>query len=212
MRLTIDNLIYRIKEFQPIKKSVLIAIDGHGGSGKSWLAQELANRDSEICIVHFDDFYCPNVNKSVDDCNLPQFDWHRLERELLIPLSENKNTKYHRYNWELDELVDWVEVNAGKIVIIEGVYSLNLNLLKYYNFKIWIDCPLEVRLTRAKARDKDFNISSMDLWLTDWIPKENNYVISQKPYNSADIIIDGSGQNSDFEPGEIQTLDSPERI
>jgi uridine kinase len=208
MRLTIDKVLENIAEHHWSKKTLIIAIDGHGGSGKSRLAKELAKSDPKISIVHFDDFYCSNLKNSDEDDNLPQFDWMRLERELLIPVTQDKETKYQRYDWILNELNDWIEVNPGKTTIIEGVYSLNFNLQKYYDFKIWVECPLEIRLNRAKIRDKEYNINTMDLWLNDWIPRENNYVIIQKPYKSADLIIDGSGLNADIECGELHTLDS----
>jgi hypothetical protein len=45
------------------------------------------------------------------------------------------------------------------------------------------------------------------LWLNDWIPRENNYVSKEKPYCSANLIIDGSGLSADIEHGELNILD-----
>ena len=50
-------------------------------------------------------------------------------------------------------------------------------------------------------------MNTMDLWLNDWIPRENNYILSEKPYKSANLIIDGSGQYADIELGELNTID-----
>ena len=205
MKLTIDKILNLIKECKSNKHSPIIAIDGHGGSGKSRLAKELANRDSSITIIHFDDFYCPSFNKYKNDQSLPEFDWQRLEEEVLIPIHNDKNTKYQRYDRELNRLNEWIEVLAGKIIIIEGVYSLARKLQKYYDFKIWVDCPLKIRLNRAKARDEQNMMNTMDLWLNNWITRENNYILLEKPYNSANIIIDGSGQCEDIELGELCT-------
>jgi uridine kinase len=205
---SIQDLLKDITHGAWPKESFIIAIDGCGGSGKSRLAKELASLDSRICIVHFDDFYCTSMGNA-DDCDgLPQFDWKRLERELLIPLSQNKNAAYQRYDWVLNALDNWIEVNTGKIVIIEGVYSLTKALQKYYDYKIWVDCPLDIRLTRAKGRDKEYNMNTMDLWLNEWIPRENNYILHQNPFQAADVIIDGSGLNADIENGELHILDS----
>jgi len=207
MNLPIDKILNLINECKTDNYSPIIAIDGHGGSGKSRLAKELANKDSSISIIHFDDFYCSSFTKYKNDQNLPEFDWQRLEEEVLIPIRNDKDAKYQRYDWELNRLNEWIEVVAGKIIIIEGVYSLTSKLQKYYDFKIWVDCPLEIRLNRAKARDKEYMTNTMDLWLNNWIPRENNYVLSEKPYNYANLIIDGSGQYGDIELGELRTLD-----
>jgi uridine kinase len=171
------------------------------------LAKELAKCDPTIKIIHFDDFYCAGLQRNTLDKNLPQFDWKRLEKEVLITVRNNKKTKYQRFDWVLNRLNDWVEVNTGGIIIIEGVYTLNTKLQKYYDFKIWVDCPLNIRLQRAKARDAEYGTDTMDLWLNNWIPRENNYDLNEKPFNSTNLIIDGSGLYADIELGEFNTLE-----
>jgi uridine kinase len=210
MRSTVQEILNQIKTHKSDISTLIITIDGHGGSGKSFLAKELAKFDPTISIIHFDDFYCAGLQRNTLDKNLPQFDWQRLEKEVLIPVCNNKNSKYQRFDWELNKLNDWIEVSTGKTIIIEGVYSLNKRLQKYYDFKIWVDCPLEIRLQRAKARDEECRMNTMDLWLNDWIPRENNYVLNEKPFNSANLIIDGSGLYADIELGEFNTLESSE--
>ena len=82
---------------------------------------------------------------------------------------------------------------------------MNLKLLNYYDYKIWVDCPLETRLKRAKERDGG---ETMDKWLKEWIPAEDNYIKSEKPYLSADMVIDGSGLKADLTKGDIFVLNT----
>jgi len=202
--MTIDNIFNEIRKSWIDKKTRIIAIDGYGGSGKSMLADELISRDSAISVVHFDDFYKPDNN-----CDpyprLPKFDWQRLEKQVLKPLHKNINSKYQRFNWHTEKLDDWINISIGGIIIIEGVYTMNSKLLKYYDYKIWVDCPLETRLIRAKERDGGI---MMDKWLNEWIPAEDNYIKIEKPYLSADLVIDGSGLYADIAKGEIFVLDA----
>ena len=200
--MTIDNLCYEARKSRIDKKTHIIAIDGYGGSGKSTLADEFISRDSTVSIVHFDDFYNPN-NNDVPEDRLPKFDWRRLEKEVLNPIHRNINSKYQRYDWPTERLDNWINISIGGIIIIEGVYTMNSNLLKYYDYKILVDCPLDTRLNRARERDGG---KMMDKWLKEWIPAEDNYFKNEKPYLSANLIIDGSGLKADIAKGELFVL------
>ena len=202
MIMPIDNILREIIKSQAGKKTCIIAVDGHGGSGKSLLVNELISRHAAVTVVHSDDFYNPNMKFNTDTI-LPKFDWQRLEKEVLSPIYKNHNSKYRRFNWHTEKLDDWINISNSGIIIIEGVCSMKSELLEYYNYKIWIDCPIQIRLARAKARDGD---RMADKWLYEWIPAENNYIKSEKPYLSADLIIDGSGLNADIEKGNIFVL------
>jgi uridine kinase len=63
--------------------------------------------------------------------------------------------RYQRYDWETDKLSEWHTVPAGGIVIIEGVYSIRKELEDKYDFKVWVDCPRKIRLSRGLERDGD---------------------------------------------------------
>uniref|UniRef100_UPI00406CEA9B uridine kinase family protein n=1 Tax=Paenibacillus sp. FSL H8-0168 TaxID=2921378 RepID=UPI00406CEA9B len=66
-----------------------------------------------------------------------------------------KAVRYQRYDWETDKLSEWHTVPAGGIVIIEGVYSIRKELEDKYDFKVWVDCPRKIRLSRGLERDGD---------------------------------------------------------
>ena len=204
MIISIDKLLDKIRILREEYKSFLVAIDGHGASGKSRLSKELVQLDSQISLIHFDDFYFSNNVDFGHSINLPAFDWRRLEREVLIPIKNGENTQYQRFNWELNKLDTWIDVKSETIVLVEGVSSINSRIRDYFDFKIWVDCPLDIRLERAKERD---GMDTMELWINDWIPRENNYVISDRPYEYADIIIDGSGQKARLDKNELFIVD-----
>jgi len=174
-----------------IQSKLIIGIDGLGGSGKSTFAKELLVFMPDAIIVHMDDFYKPKVLRDASNTNSEVgafFDWQRLEKQLLIPFIENREILIQKYDWESDYLKNWQSIPNATNVIIEGVYSTRKELLKYYNLKIWIDCPAEIRLLRGIERD---GIEIKEYWQNVWMKQEEDYYKKHKPFLSSDVKIDG---------------------
>ncbi len=177
---------------------VLLGIDGCGGSGKSTFARRLvdalAQGGADSQIIHMDDFYKPSVQR------LPQceslaligsdFDWQRLRRDVLKPLSENKSGHYQRYDWPTDTLAEWHEVQSRGIIVVEGIYSTRYELDALYDLTFWLYCSRSERLDRGVARDGE---SKRDLWEKFWMPAEDRYVELDEPHRRAKMLVDGSG-------------------
>ncbi len=179
-----------LKDLPRKQPTLLIGIDGCGGSGKSTLARELANFFPNTTIVEMDDFYLPS---SLRKDSIPEeigstFDWQRLENQVLIPLSRNLSAKYQRYDWNSDSLADWRTIAPGNLVIIEGVYSTRRELSNFYDFRIWVECPREIRLARGIARDGE---GMREIWEMEWMPMEDNYVEIHRPHETADLVLNG---------------------
>ncbi|MFV8829773.1 uridine kinase family protein [Alkalihalobacterium sp. APHAB7] len=178
----------------PKKQStLLIGIDGCGGSGKSTLATKLKDHGSNITVVHMDDFYLPTsqiIKLSPEKKPIgADFDWKRVLNQVLEPLSNNQEGHYQRYDWEKDDLVEWHTVPIGGIVIVEGVYSIREELAAKYDLTIWVDCPRETRLLRGLERDGE---EARDMWENNWMVSEDIYVIEQKPFERADLVVNGT--------------------
>ncbi|MDT8862186.1 AAA family ATPase [Alkalihalobacillus sp. MEB130] len=177
----------------PKKQStLLIGIDGCGGSGKSTLADKLISECSNVTVVHMDDFYLPSsqlVNTQPEKKSVgADFDWIRLLNHVLEPISQDKEGHYQRYDWETDKLSEWHIVPVGGIVIVEGVYSIRNELVSKYDFTIWVNCPREVRLSRGLERDGE---EAREMWEHNWMISEDLYVEKHKPFERADLIVNG---------------------
>ena len=181
------NIIHKLS-----KSKIIIGIDGLGGSGKSTFARELVERLSDTEIVQMDVFYqTEQMRKKLNPTKEigSYFDWNRLEREVLIPFSNNLEIRFQKYNWENDSIKDWQNISKNSSMIVEGVYSTRKELSKYYDLRIWIDCPSEIRLQRGIERD---GIEMKEYWENVWMKQENEYYKKQRPYLLSDININTS--------------------
>lgn len=177
---------------------MLVGLDGPGGCGKSTLSQLLASAGENVSVVQMDDFYKPSSEHPTDeDARWGEaFDWQRLRRQVLEPLRNGSQARYQRYDWDRDAMADWLEVPPGGLVVVEGVYCTRSELADFYDFKVWVQCPSEVRLERGVARDGE---EARDQWLLEWMPAEDEYASQDEPHKRADLILDGTGLPS--EPG-----------
>jgi uridine kinase len=175
-------------------KTLLLAVDGYGASGKSTFAKSVAVACLEANIVQMDDFYLPSSERLPREIVLTRigadFDWERLQLQVIMPLCQNKPGCYQRYDWGRDALAEWHEVPVGGIVIVEGCYSMQAELLPLYDFSVWVDCPRQLRLERGIARDGE---KVRELWEKYWMPAEDFYISSYHPEQKANLVIDGSG-------------------
>lgn len=189
----LEQLINSISLIPRKQKTLLIGIDGCGGSGKSTLANQLKKECSDVTIVHMDDFYLPSsqlINIHPKEKAIgADFDWGRMLKDVIEPISRNKEGCYQRYDWEKDDLAEWHTVPVGGIVVIEGVYSLHDELVDKYDYTIWVDCPRDTRLSRGLERDGE---DARDTWENNWMISEDLYVKEHNPLGRADLVVNGT--------------------
>ena len=127
-----EQLVSSINSISKKQSTLLIGIDGCGGSGKSTLANQLRAECSNVTVVHMDDFYLPSsqlIKAQPEKKPIgSDFDWERVLKQVLEPISQNKEGCYQRYDWNIDDLAEWHTVPVGGMVIIEGVYSIRKEL------------------------------------------------------------------------------------
>lgn len=175
----------------------LVGIDGLGGSGKSMLAdrirQQLEAEHLTVVTVHNDDFYLPSASRSRLPADLKSiggdFDWMRPRDEVLAPLRSGQTARYARYDWPSDRLAEHHEIQPQGVVLIEGVYSTRAELRDLFDFRVWVDCPRELRLSRGLARD---GAAAHSHWIDDWMPSEDRYIEEHRPQTFAHIVVNGA--------------------
>jgi len=182
--------------------TVLVAVDGPGGAGKTTvalaLAQALERHGRRVAIVPMDDFYLPSAQRPAGPPGTGPvggaFDWRRLRGQVLVPLRAGRAARYERYDWIRDVLAETHDVEPGIVVVVEGVTSCRRELAPLYDLRVWVDCPRELRLTRGLARDGE---SARARWVEEWMPEEDRYAEEHRPRATADVIVDGSADEGD---------------
>lgn len=159
-------------------RTLLVAIDGWGGSGKTTLARWLVERHGGTTVCS-DDFARPGV---------PEWEWERFNEQVLSPILKDEPARYQRYDWDEDRLAEWHDMEPGGLVIAEGVSISRRELGDPWDLRVWVECPYELRLARGIERDGE---AMRDMWVTQWIPEEERFVRDQRPHERADYTVLG---------------------
>lgn len=166
---------------------VLVGIDGPGGSGKSTLSRLLAPWLPGCSIVHTDDFFLPTHLRGQTETGLaPGFDLGRLWTQVLEPANAGSPFRYQRYDWDSDELKEWIAADALTPVIVEGVYALQEQLRTAYTFTIFCTADRATRLKRGVERD---GTVAQSQWEQVWMPAEERYAEREHPAEAADLVV-----------------------
>ncbi len=172
---------------QPTGRPLVIAISGFGGSGKTTLAGTLKSQLSEAQTVSIDSFSTHEWHRSADWDN---FDRDRFTREVLKPARTNRfPLTYVREPWPGNP-EETIVIPKTNYLVVEGCSIFHPDLLKYYDLKIWVDCPLELATERAMWRDRYVHKNEHDYyWLNIWMPNERDFLAKYRPDKLADITF-----------------------
>lgn len=201
------DLLARLHALPRRRLTLLVAVDGPAGSGKTTFTRALTALDPGLDVIETADFATPGsawaeqgTESSASQVGAA-IDWRRLRSSVLLPLSRDQPARYQRYDPATGAMAEWRLVSVGGIVIVEGRYSCIKALTTFYDFRVWIDCPLDVR--RRRMQDGD---GTRLLWERAWLPAEKAYVTDQNPAASAHLRVDGSGAVAHDPTGEYVRL------
>ena len=183
--------------------TMIIAVAGGTGSGKSFLARNLANTYSkkEILIIEQDSYYKDISNLDYKDRCKQNFDHPDAIDSILIEnhlkkLLSGKTIYSPRYNFfkHLRKRKE-KKIKQRPIIIIEGILLLHyVKLHKFYTLKVFVETPEHIRINRRIERDIKFRgrtKSSIEKQYYSTVkPMHEEFVQPSKSYS--DIVIDGT--------------------
>lgn len=173
----------------PSGRPLIIAISGFGGSGKTTLANTLKSllpgRTELVCI---DSFSNHKWHRNDDWDN---FDRTRFAKQILIPAHANKFPLiYTEEPWPGRPISPAIKMAKPNYLIAEGCSIFHPDLLEYYDYKIWMDCPLQEATQRGMWRDRHvYNDEHDHLWKTVWMPNEHDFFQKYRPDHAASLLI-----------------------
>ena len=181
----------------------VVAIDGHGASGKSTIAEILAEMTG-ASVLHTDDFFVPSGRQGPGagstgpdrDYGVPSgerwpslgsyFDLVRLRAEALEPLRAGRAAVFRAFDWDLGRVSGEPSlVEPNDLVLLEGVYSSAPELGRLIDRAIYIDTAEPERLRRLGER-----VAPED-WDEQWLQAEKEYFARARRIESFDLVIPG---------------------
>jgi uridine kinase len=170
----------------------LVAIDGLPLAGKSTLADRLAVAAGAQCI-RLDDFVKPEAEwRSHDQPSFP-FDFIRYSEFMaaVMGLATSGRCSFRPYDFETARIESTVrEIRVDRLVIVEGLSALHVDLAPLYNLRIWVESDAQSTLAASAQR-------GMGPWAREWrelfLPSVELYLLT-KPWDRADIVARGRGK------------------
>ena len=188
-----QELAEKIEEMLPAFEAqgerMVIAMDGMCGSGKTTLAARLAQRFGGQ-VVHMDDFYLPVELRTEE---------RRSERFLVEAMPYLKGQEAFRYGKFSDEILDIAEeitIEPGRLLIVEGAYSMRPELRNAYDLTVCVLSPAELQKQRLIRREgEEGYLEYRDLW----IPLETAYLDHYDIEHVCDVVLNAIDLQSETE-------------
>lgn len=182
---------------------IIISLGGGSGSGKTTLAQHwIQHSPTPVLLLSQDRYYRDLSHLKMDERCEINFDHpDALEHELLAQqvsaLKRNCEIQAPVYDFAQHARINYEALTPAPVVVLEGtlVYALPA-IQPLIDFRIFIDCPADVRLLRRLRRDiaergRTFAFSA-DQWERTVKPMHQAFIEPHKA--NADLLIDGEAE------------------
>ena len=180
----IDDVVAAI--LRPATGPVVLAVDGRSGSGKTTVAGHLAARGAGATGVHTDDVAWYHA----------MFDWSDLlAGGVLAPVRRGDAVAFRPPPWDAQERPGAVGVPAGSpLVVVEGVGIGRRDLAAWFDALVWVQTDRAQARVRGLARDaalRPVHDRAEAFW-EEWEAAERPFLAVERPWERADVIVDGA--------------------
>jgi uridine kinase len=205
----VDRVVDAIRECSIRAPRVVVAIDGRSGSGKSTVAEAVAQAMGAV-IVPCDDFFAASVSDAEWDRRTPEqraadaIDWRRMQREAIDPLRAGRPARWYAFDFPAGPRGDGTyplqttptERAPKPVVLLDGAYSARPELADILDLSVLVEAVPATREARLAAREgADF----LRQWHARWDPAEEYYFGYVRPPASFDVVIQTEGVRGSIE-------------
>ncbi len=174
------------------ERSRVIAIDGRSAAGKTTLASSIASLTGGS-VIHMDDFFLPPELRSAERYSEPGGNIHRerFMAEVIPQLQSGGIVRYRRFDCAaMDYAAEIAAIDASRLVIVEGAYSLHPFFGRYYDFSVFMDIDPSEQMRRIEKRNGK---EKAEIFRSRWIPLEEEYIAACGIMEKADICCQEKG-------------------
>ena len=167
--------------------SVILALEGGSASGKTTLASVL--REVYACrVIHMDDFFLRPEQRTAERLSEVggNLDRERFAAEVLPSLIRGEDITYRPFDCSTRSLLPPVTVEATRLTVVEGAYSLHPAFGGYCDLSVYLDISPERQRERICRRNSP---PMAERFFSEWIPLETRYFEKTAVRDRVDLVI-----------------------
>ncbi|CAG9621501.1 kinase [Sutcliffiella rhizosphaerae] len=195
----LKGYFHRSKKNRPY----IVAIDGLSGAGKTTFSKILTSELNQHCLtilLHIDHYIVSRKDR-YDTGYAPWYEYYQLQwdvpkltSDLFIPLHNNcTSLSLPLYDHPSDTIsAQSVWVSTDSIILIEGVFLQRKEWRDFYDYRIFKDCPREIRYKRVLDRDRyigDYE-ERLEKYKQRYWPGEEHYLAIENPIVNATFVYE----------------------
>ena len=167
----LSPIIYAVQSKLQGAKTLVVAIDGCCGSGKTYYSGLLAEYFGAT-VISCDDFFLPVTMRSAERLGEVGGNIH-YERlwDVLSKVRQGKAFTYSAYVCSTDSF-EKRKFEPARVVIVEGSYALHRQLDAFYDVKVLLTVDKQTQYDRLLKREGAEGVAN---FTNKWIPLENRY-------------------------------------
>ena len=203
MQAAVEHIARAGSDGSSARTSLLAAISGIDGSGKSTIArrvaQDLEDRGQRVALIPLDPWHTPpevrfGGRRRPEHFYFNAFRMRELFELLIEPLRRRRSLRLtvdlirQPGDARYDHTYDFEDVD---VILLEGIFLLRRELRSRYDLAFWLDCPFEVALRRAIARNQE-NLSEAEIaqaYTKLYFPAQRLHLKRDDPRGSADLVL-----------------------
>lgn len=197
------EVIHVCRQQRSPEVSLLVALSGIDGSGKSTIAQRvvggLENRGLNAVSIGLDAWHHPPAKRFSKEAPAAHFyenafRFAELFEVLINPLKQNRAAHVTVELTRLPEndLIEHTfDLADLDVIVLEGIFLLKKELRENYDLAFWVECSFETALRRALQRNQE-GLSEAEIlrdYQTIYFPAQRIHFATDEPMANVNGII-----------------------